>query len=258
MNSQELKKLLDYYYNSINAEKFIKNDPIQIPKLFSKKQDIEISGFLASILAIGNRVQIINNAKKLMNILQNSPYHYIINMNTKSQKDFHSFKHRFISGNNIFNICLALKRIYLENGGLENLFTEPYLKTNNLKSSLVHCYHAFSSYIKDCHTLKYISNVNNNSAAKRLNLFIRWMVRKDEKNIDFGIWNKIKPSDLYIPLDVHIAKISRELKILHRKSNDWKSVEEITNFLKKLNPTDPIKYDLALYEYSFSKKLKQQ
>jgi|YNPMSStandDraft_1061717.scaffolds.fasta_scaffold05045_3 uncharacterized protein (TIGR02757 family) len=254
MTNYDIKTILDSIINNIKPEIFVKNDPVQIPHLFTKKEDIEIIAFLTSILAWGNRKQIIKNAYNLLKILHNSPYNYIIQITNKHKKEFNNFKHRTITGTDMFNFCITLKYIYTEHGGLENIFLTPYLQYRNLKYSLQNCYNLFSSFIPDNHSLRHISNINKNSAAKRLNLFLRWMVRKDFKKIDIGIWNNISPSDLYIPLDVHVAFAARKLNLLNRKSNDWIAVLELTNKLRQIDLTDPIKYDLALFEYSIKTK----
>ncbi len=254
MITNKIKTTLDSFLNNIEANVFIQNDPVQIPHLFSKKEDIEISAFLTSILAWGNRKQIIKNAYKLMNILHNSPYNFIVQINNKHKKLFDYFKHRTINGTDIFNFCITLKHIYIEQGGLENVFLKPYLQHRDLKYSLQNCYNIFSSTIYDKQSLRHISNIGNNSTAKRLNLFLRWMVRKDSKKIDLGIWHKISPSDLYIPFDVHVAFAARNLNLLNRKTNDWESVSLLTENLKLLDHTDPIKYDIALFEYSLHLK----
>lgn len=254
MNITEIKAILDRYFSKINSEIFIQNDPVQIPHLFTKKEDIEISAFLTSIIALGNRKQIIANAYKLLEILHNSPFEFIIQLKNKHRTEFEQFKHRFINGNDMFNFCMALKYIYTDYDGLEGVFVKPYLERNNVKYSLQNCYNIFSTLISDKHSLKHISNVDKNSPAKRLNLFLRWMTRKDPKKIDFGIWQNISPSDIYIPLDVHVGYAARKLNILHRKTNDWQTVEILTNNLKLMDKNDPIKYDLALFEYSIQTK----
>ncbi len=250
MDWLEKLNLLEEIYATLNAEAFIAQDPIQIPKFFQRKEDIEISAFLTSTIAWGNRKQIVQNAQTLMNLMNHQPFDCIMSLSPKDLNVFSSFKHRTFNGNDVFTLCLALKQAYKSDGGLFALFYEPYARTRNLKDSLANLFKVLSLYTNNYHTMKHIGNVSKNSAAKRLNLFLRWMVRKDEKNIDIGIWNDISTADLYIPLDVHVSCSARKLKLLQRKQNDWKAVEELTQSLKRMHPEDPIKYDFSLFLYN--------
>ena len=230
-----LKDKLEEAYHLNNSIEFVKKDPIQIPHKFSKKEDIEISGFLTSILAFGKREIIINKANDLMQRMDNQPYKYIMNGDFSNMK---GFVHRTINDIDIIYYLNSLKEIY-KNGGLEKLFSD------DIEASLIHFWTVFFGLEHEKRSERHISNIANKSAGKRLNLFLRWMVRKD--NVDFGIWKNLGSENLYIPLDVHVGNISRELKLITRKQNDWKSVVEITNHLRQLDPKDPIKYDLSLF-----------
>jgi uncharacterized protein (TIGR02757 family) len=214
-------------------------DPIQIPNRFSKKEDIEISGFLTSILAFGKREIIINKANNLMQRMDNEPYKYVTNGDFSDMK---GFVHRTINDVDVIYYLKSLKEIY-KNGGLEKLFSD------DIEGSLIEFWKVFFTLEHKKRSERHISNIENKSAGKRLNLFLRWMVRKD--NVDFGIWKNLGSENLYIPLDVHVGNISRELGLITRKQNDWKSVVEITNHLRKLDPKDPIKYDLSLFSLDF-------
>lgn len=226
---------LEQAYKINNSIEFVKKDPIQIPHRFSKKEDVEISGFLTSVLAFGKREIIINKANDLMQRMDNQPYKYLINNDFSNMK---GFVHRTINDVDIIYYLTSLNKIY-KNGGLEKLFSD------DIETSLIHFWMFFFGFEHEKRSERHISNIENKSAGKRLNLFLRWMIRKD--NVDLGIWRSISTSSLYIPLDVHVGNISRELKLITRKQNDWKSVVEITNHLRQLDPKDPIKYDLSLF-----------
>jgi len=232
---KSLKDKLDEAYKLNNSVEFIKKDPIQIPHKFTKKEDIEISGFLTSILAFGKRQIIINKANDLMKRMNDQPFNYLMSDDYSSMK---GFVHRTINDVDITYYLTSLNHIY-QNGGLEKLFS------NNVEESLIEFWKVFFDSRHEKRSERHISNIDKGSAGKRLNLFLRWMVRKD--NVDFGIWKNIEPANLYIPLDVHVSNISRELGIITKKQNDWKSVVEISNHLRLLDSEDPIKYDLALF-----------
>jgi uncharacterized protein (TIGR02757 family) len=236
-----LKDKLEQAYELNNTSDFIKKDPIQIPHKFSNKEDIEISGFLTSILSFGKREIIINKANDFLQRMDNQPYKYLMNGDYSS---INGFVHRTINSVDFIYYLESLKEIY-KNGGLEKLFSD------DIEKSLIQFWKVFFSLEHEKRSERHISNIEKKSAAKRLNFFLRWMVRKD--NIDLGIWKNINKSSLYIPLDVHVGNIARELNIINRKQNDWKSVVEISNFLKTLDSKDPIKYDIALFSLDLKK-----
>lgn len=230
-----MKTKLDEAYLFNNNIEFIKKDPIQIPHKFTKKEDIEISAFITSILAFGKREIIIKKSNDFIQRMNNQPFEYLMKGNFSNMK---GFVHRTINDIDMIYYLTSLREIY-KNGGIERLFS------NNIEKSLIDFWNIFFSLEHEKRSERHISRIENGSAAKRLNLFLRWMVRKD--NVDFGIWKNIDTASLYIPLDVHVGNISRELGIITRKQNDWKSVVEITSHLRKLNSEDPIKYDLSLF-----------
>jgi uncharacterized protein (TIGR02757 family) len=236
-----LKDKLEQAYELNNTSDFIKKDPIQIPHKFSNKEDIEISGFLTSILSFGKREIIINKANDFLQRMDNQPYKYLMN---GDYSNINGFVHRTINSVDFIYYLESLKEIY-KNGGLEKLFSD------DIEKSLIQFWKVFFSLEHEKRSERHISNIEKKSAAKRLNFFLRWMVRKD--NIDLGIWKNINKSSLYIPLDVHVGNIVRELNIINRKKNDWKSVVEISNFLKTLDSKDPIKYDIALFSLDLKK-----
>jgi len=246
MNKAELQELLDEKFNEFNRQEFIETDPIQIPKLFAKKNNIEISGFLAATIAWGNRKMIIRNSHRLIELMDNNPHDFIVNHEDKDLHIFDNFVHRTFNGEDCKFFIKSLKNIYLNHNGLENIFVESFKKHNNIKESLADFRKIFFELEHLHRTEKHLANVEKGSAAKRVNMFLRWMVRKDKHGVDFGIWD-IPTSELMMPLDVHSGNVSRKLGLLNRKQNDWKAVAELTENLKQFDSNDPVKYDFALF-----------
>ncbi|MFQ3296737.1 MAG: hypothetical protein ACI9JT_001493 [Polaribacter sp.] len=246
MKKAELKEFLDEKVILYNNPKFIASDPIQIPHFFSKKEDIEIAGFLTAIISWGNRTMIIRNSNKMMELLDNSPHDFILNHQEKDLKSLEGFVHRTFNYIDFQQFIKSLQHIYLHHGGLENALcitdhSKTYQTTiNNFKSLFFEVEH-------QQRTQKHISDPLKNSAAKRINMFLRWMVRNDKSGVDFGLWNTHNPAHLSCPLDVHSGNVARKLKLLLRKQNDWKAVAELDENLRKLDATDPVKYDFALF-----------
>ncbi len=254
--NENLKQLLDQKYYEYSRSDFIAEDPIQIPKMFSVKEDIEIAGFLSASIAWGNRKSIIKNAKYLIALMDNSPYDFIMNFKESDLEVFNGFKHRTFNGIDAKFFMKSLQNIYQNHKGLEQVFLTGFKKEQSIKFALSYFRKIFFSVEFPERTSKHIANVDKNSAAKRLNMFLRWMVRKDHSEIDFGLWNLPKHS-LILPLDVHTANVSRNLGLLFRKQNDWKAVEEVTQSLKKFDPQDPVKYDFALFGMGINEGLKK-
>lgn len=248
ISESDLKKYLDKQVSLYNRIEFIQDDPIQIPHRYFNKEDIEIAGFLTSTIAWGQRKSIINNANQLMNLMYNSPYEFISNHIDKvDEKLLKTFVHRTFNGEDSLYFITSLSNIYKNHGGLEQVFKTGFEQTGNIYGSLIHFRQIFFEISHPNRTTKHISNVSKNSSAKRLNMFLRWMVRKDDNGIDFGIWKTIPISALMLPLDIHTGNVGRLLGLLNRTQNDWKAVEEVTANLRKLDPFDPIKYDFALF-----------
>ncbi len=241
-----IKNLLDSKYNHYCHEDFILLDPIQVPHYFNSKEDIEIAGFLAATIAWGQRPVIIKNAKKLMSLMEYEPYEFILNHTEADLLAFKNFRHRTFLSDDVVFFIQSLRNIYQNYGGLESVFNEGY-RTGGVKQAIIHLNQIFFSIPHPGRTEKHLSNPAKNSAAKRLNMFLRWMVRKDNSGIDFGLWKNINPAHLMLPLDVHTATQARQLGLLTRKTNDWLAVEEITSQLRIFDPADPIKYDFALF-----------
>lgn len=247
MNNNEIREFLEEKYLKYNTVGFIETDPIQIPRQFSDKENIEISGFMSSTIAWGQRKTIIKNSRKLIKLMNGNPIDFLLNANEKDFIHFKNFKHRTFNGEDCVFFMRSLQNIYKYHGGLEKIITDSYCKHGNIKDTLIDLRKVFFSIDYPERSNRHFSNVEKKSAAKRLNMFLRWMVRNDNKGVDFGIWQDISPSDLYIPLDVHSGNVSRKLGLLKRKQNDWKAVEELTNKLKEFDINDPIKYDFALF-----------
>lgn len=258
----QLKYFLDSRVAQYNCLDFIEKDPILIPHRFTRKEDIEIAAFLTATISWGQRVSIINNASRLMELMENSPYDFL--METKF--DFNSggttlsrtptdqdtehikrFVHRTFNSDDLLFFLSSLKNIYQNHGGLETVFTDGFQTKSTVFEALKHFRTVFLSIPHERRLQKHVSDVAANSSAKRLNMFLRWMVRSDENEVDFGLWKNIPASALMLPLDVHTAKVARGLGLLERKQNDWKAVEEITSVLRQFDSADPVKYDFALF-----------
>ncbi len=243
LKSSELKEFLDEKYELYNKPKFIESDPISVPHQFTKKEDIEIAALFVATLAWGQRPTIIRNGQRLMELMDNAPFEYIKNSTAKDWKAFSSFAHRTFNGTDAIYFIKSLQHIYTKKGGLKKTFAHP----SDMKNGLVQFRELFLGEFPAGRTAKHIADVNKNSSGKRLNMFLRWMVRNDKRGVDFGIWKNISPSLLYCPIDLHSGRVARKLGLLKRTQDDWKAVDELTKNLRKLDPKDPIKYDFALY-----------
>lgn len=251
----EVEQLLNERATRYNHTDFIETDPIQIPHRFTRKEDIEIAAFLSATIAWGNRKMIIKNATKLMGLMNNSPYEFVMNAEIKRER-FANFAHRTFNAEDAHFFVLSLSNIYKNHGGLEAIFAEGYHKNNDILDALSHFRTRFLELAHSTRVEKHVANIAKNSSAKRLNMFLRWLVRKDNNGVDFGLWDSIPASALLLPLDVHTGEVSRALGILKRKQNDLKSVIEVTEKLRTLDPEDPIKYDFALFGIgAFEKEL---
>lgn len=244
---QTLKYQLDKAVENYNSSFFIDTDPIQIPHGFVLKEDIEIAGFMSASIAWGQRKTIINNAKKLMQMMDNTPHDFVMHASTAEIELLKAFVHRTFNGNDLIYFVHSLRNIYEHSGGLETVFTQAYGANASVYEALQGFREAFLQLPHVPHVRKHVSDVSANSAAKRLHMFLRWMVRVDDKGVDFGLWKNISPAHLMLPLDVHTGDVARAMGILNRKQNDYKAVIEITDFLRLLDTEDPIKYDFALF-----------
>lgn len=241
MTGEELREYLDFKSEQYNTRAFIESDPIQLPHRFSKKEDIEIVAFLVSTIAWGQRGTIIKNGERLIDIMENDPQNFILSYTSRKLE----FVHRTFNAVDLDFFFRSLRNIY-ENGGLEKAFS-PHAEIEGIKGRIVHFRERFLETEHDARSIKHISNPIKGSAAKRINMFLRWMVRDDKQSVDFGIWKSIPMSELYIPLDVHTSKHGRNLGLIQRKQDDWKALEELMAHLREFDPVDPAKYDFALF-----------
>ncbi len=245
MNQSELKDFLDEKVKLYNHLNFIESDPIQIPHRFSLKEDIEIAGFLSATIAWGNRKMIINNASKMMDLMGNSPFDFVMSHSTEQLERFDYFVHRTFNATDFKTFVVGLKHIYTKHQGLETAFIN--VENNSVQKNISAFKKLFFEIEHEFRTQKHISDPLNNSAAKRINMFLRWMVRKDNAGVDFGIWKNVSPAYLSCPLDVHSGNVARKLGLLTRKQNDARAVLELDSNLRILDPNDPTKYDFALF-----------
>ncbi len=251
---QELKDFLDQKADQFQTPEFIDKDPLQIPHRFSLLQDIEIAGFLTASIAWGNRTAILGSANRMMALMGESPYDFVMNFRKNDLRSLEGKAvHRTFSALDFEQFLLNLQRLYKTSESLEAYFTPL-----EGESDLYHGLERFrTAFILDFshRSSKHVSSTYKNSAAKRLMMYLRWMVRSNRKGVDFGLWTQIDPAKLSIPLDVHTANISRKLGLLERRQNDWKSVKELDLTLRKMDPVDPAKYDFALFGLGVTKEI---
>src|ERR1700744_526111 len=249
-----LKAFLDAKVFQYNQPDFIKNDPVSIPHMFTKKQDIEIMGFWAAILAWGQRVTIINKCKELISLMDNAPYDFIMNHEESDLKKLLKFKHRTFNDIDTLYFVAFFRYHYERYESLEDAFIPPdgdYSAFRGLGGSRSYF---FSLPDYPHRTKKHISSPSQKYTCKRLNMFLRWMVRKDDCGVDFGIWNKLKPANLIMPCDLHVDRVARKLKLINRKQTDWQTAVELTQRLREFDPVDPVKYDFALFALGIEEK----
>lgn len=247
MTKAGIKDLLDEKLEEYNQPGFIESDPIVIPHMFHKKQDIEIAGFWTSILAWGKRKIIINKATELVRMMDFSPYEFILNHSAEDLRPFQTFRHRTFNGDDALYFISFFRYFYSNHDTLEDAFLVGMDASKTLVTGINGFYNLFFSLEHLDRTRKHISCPDRNSACKRINMFLRWMVRNDGKGVDFGIWNRLQPSQLICPCDVHVSRVARMLGLISRKQTDWKAAEELTGNLRLFDPTDPVKYDYALF-----------
>ncbi len=249
MTQNNLKEFLDAKVSLYNQHSFIKDDPISIPHLFTKKQDIEIAGFFAAIFSWGNRTTIINKSKELLQLMDNTPHEFCLHHSPEDLKKIEGFKHRTFNTTDLLYFIEFFKFHYTTHPSLETAFSKwMNKKDETVENGLKGFYHYFFS-LADVpqRTRKHIASPEKNSSCKRLNMFLRWMVRNDNKGVDFGIWKNISPSQLVCPIDVHVARVATRLSILKRQQTDWQSALQLTEYLRNLDAADPVKYDFSLF-----------
>ncbi len=244
MTKNKLKDFLDKKVDQYDQPSFIKDDPVCIPHMFSKKQDIEIAGFFAAIFAWGGRTTIINKSRELMQRMDNAPFDFIKNHKEQDLKRLLEFKHRTFNDTDLLYFIEFFKHHYGKHKSLETAFT---MHGETIEDMLTGFHHyVFSIEDHPRRTKKHIASPERNSTCKRLNMFLRWMVRQNSE-VDFGIWKKINPSQLICPIDLHVARVAKRFNLLHRKQTDWNAALELTKYLRTLDPEDPVKYDFALF-----------
>ena len=259
--SIQLQDFLNQKVQEYNQQTFIASDPISIPHRFTQKQDIEIAGFFAAIFAWGNRKTIINKCNELMLLMDNAPYQFISQHEEKELKRFLSFKHRTFNATDLLHFIRVLRHHYENDNSidtsLETAFSKALYRKDETVENALKSFHDYFFSFEDSpgRTKKHISTPANNSSCKRLNMFLRWMVRKDEAGVDFGIWTTIKPHQLVCPLDVHVQRVALRLGLISSEKSDWKTALELTTNLKHLDPKDPVKYDIALFSMGVKQKI---
>ena len=242
----DIKEFLEEKVFQYNTCAFIESDPISIPHRYYLKEDIEIAGFLAATIAWGNRTMIIKNASRLVDLMGSSPYDFIMNHDDHHLDRFKGFIHRTFNDIDLVYFMKALRNIYKNHGGLEQVFAQSLTPFSTQPS--IHAFKkVFFSIEHPARTQKHVSDPNKGSAAKKINMFLRWMTRVDNNGVDFGIWKTVNPSQLSCPLDVHSGNVARKLGLLKRNLNDAKAVTELDNHLRQMDATDPVKYDFALF-----------
>jgi uncharacterized protein (TIGR02757 family) len=246
MNKNELKEFLDEKVLLYNNPKFIDSDPIQIPHQFTLKEDIEISGFLTATIAWGNRKMIINNSQRMMQKMGNSPYDFVMSHSETQLESLEGFVHRTFNSDDFITFIKSLEHIYTNHNGLEMAFAKNQQVTS-MQFSIAEFKKLFFEMPHQHRTTKHVSDPIQGSAAKRINMFLRWMCRNDKAGVDFGIWKSISPAALSCPLDVHSGNVARKLGLLARKQNDARALAELDSALRLLDANDPVKYDFALF-----------
>jgi len=252
--SSEIKAFLEEKYLQYNNPSFIECDPISIPHSFSDARDREISGFLIAAIAWGRRDLILRSGRLMLELMDNSPSEFILYANENELSRFARFVHRTFNGTDCIYFIKGLRHIYSSFGSMEDVILQGMNDSGSVKEGLSYLRSLFFSLPHATRNEKHFADVTGGAAGKRLNMFLRWMVRKDNFGVDFGIWKKIDPAMLYIPLDLHSGNTARRLGLLTRKMNDWKAVEELTGILKEFDPADPVKYDFALFGLGVNEK----
>jgi uncharacterized protein (TIGR02757 family) len=252
MNQKELQQFLDAKVDFYNQPSFIKADPISIPHQFSKKQDIEIAGFFAAVFAWGNRTTIINKAKEVLQLMDNSPHQFCLHHTPKELKTLLGFKHRTFNATDLLYFIAFFNHHYSQHKSLETAFTRHGKTVEQMLTGFHHYFFSLPDIPE--RTKKHIATPERKSSCKRLNMYLRWMVRQDNKGVDFGIWKTISPAQLICPLDLHVVRVAKKLRLLDRKQTDWQAAVELTDYLRTLDAADPVKYDFALFSLGVMEK----
>ncbi|WP_162418949.1 TIGR02757 family protein [Cyclobacterium roseum] len=254
---KDLKRFLEEKVSLYNRPDFIEDDPISVPHRFAKKQDIEISGFFAATLAWGQRKTIINKSLELMAMMDNCPHDFLCHHTPSDLKPFLKFKHRTFNDLDTLYFIDFLSRHYRQHESLETAFTPGWTGEVDIMERLLGNFHElfFDAAHAPHRTRKHVATPKRKAACKRINMFLRWMVRKDDCGVDFGIWNRLSPAQLVCPCDLHVDRVGRSLGLIHRKATDWQTALELTRNLRKFDPEDPVKYDFALFGMGVMEKV---
>ena len=251
---EQMYELLEALHDKYNCEEFIEADPISIPHNFSAIEDREIAGFLAATIAWGNRKAIVKSARRMVECMDYAPYDFVVNATERELESLRSYVYRTFNGDDFVDFVRALQNICRKYGTLGTMFQDSYTRHESIAAVLSEVRREFFSIDHTDHCTKHFSSIDKGAACKRLNMYLRWFVRSDNRGVDFGLWRKIPMSALYLPLDVHSGNMARELGLLSRRQNDWKATEEVTNVLKKFSADDPVKYDFALFGAGINSK----
>ena len=255
MSYEEVLDVLESLHDKYNNEEFIAPDPISVPHSFTAKGDIEIAGFLAATIAWGNRRMIVQSAHRMMRYMDNAPYDFVVGASDAELDKLASYVHRTFNGQDLCDFIIALRHIVGEWGGLGDYFEGKYEELGDMRCVLAAFRRDFHAAPHDKHSEKHLSSIERGAACKRLCMYLRWMVRRDSRGVDFGLWRKIPMSALYMPLDVHTGRMGRGMGLLNRKQDDWKAVEELTGALRRFNADDPVRYDYSLFGVGISRLL---
>lgn len=255
-NISQLKTDLDELVARYNVPSYIDDDPIQIPHSFADAENKAIAGFLTSSIAWGNRKSIITNARRMLVLMDNSPYDFVLHASGEELESCKGFVHRTFNGDDFVDFIVMLRSLYMVHGGLHRCFADLWTETGDMRMVLSGFRKRFLEGGHAARCEKHVSNIEKQAACKRLNMFLRWMVRRDSVGVDFGLWTEIPMSALYIPLDVHSGTVARGMGLLQRTQNDWRAVEELNNVLCQLDPMDPVKYDFALFGFGVNGGMK--
>ncbi len=247
MTREELKGLLDELADKYNREEFVEHDPISVPHSFTDTHDREVAGFLASTIAWGNRKAIVKSAHRMMTYMDGAPADFVKNASQSELDGVQSYVHRTFNGMDFRDFIVALRGVYQKHGSLGGFFESSYATNQDMRVVLSEFRREFFSCEHQPRCEKHLSSIDKGAACKRTNMFLRWMVRHDDRGVDFGLWRGIPMSALYIPLDVHVGNMAREMGLLTRKQSDWKSVAELTERLREFDEQDPVRYDFALF-----------
>jgi uncharacterized protein (TIGR02757 family) len=252
MSHEQLGELLEALHDKFNCEEFIEADPISVPHSFSLREDREIAGLLASTIAWGNLKAIVKSAHRMMRYMDNAPYDFVLNASEEELQSLTTYVHRTFNGEDFKDFVLAMRHIITQWGSIGGFFESRYEATQDLRVVLSEFRREFHAAEHNPHSEKHMSSIDKGAACKRLCMYLRWMVREDDRGVDFGLWRKIPMSALYMPLDIHTGRMGRSLGLLTRKQSDWKAVEELTASLRAFDASDPVRYDYSLFGVGIS------